>query len=396
MEDGLRESSGDVVVYLDGDLRGLDPQLIRLMVAPIAGGEADFVKARFSREAGRVTVLTAKPLLATFFPELAGFAQPLGGIIAARRDLLLKLKFETDYGVDLGLLIDARFAGAKIREVDIGHLEHDRQSLDALGEMAKQVVRVLMHRAHEHGRLSIQQVREVEEVERHASGSITAITSKAGQVQQLALFDMDGTLLQGRSILAVAEQAGCTRELAPLLDDARMPPDERTRAIARILTGIPQQLFIEVARNLPLNPGAAETVVELRRLGFRVGIVSDAFRIVAEIVRRRVFADFSVANMLRFQDGIATGEVTPARIFRHPRGCPDHEVCKWNAMMHIERRFDVPASRILTVGDSLGDFCMLKRAGRSVAYEPKSAELSAVAAMTIHGDLRQLLPLTAC
>jgi glucosyl-3-phosphoglycerate synthase len=51
---------------------------------PWMRGEADFVKARFGRGGGRVTELTAKPMLKVFFPELAHFAQPLGGMIAAR------------------------------------------------------------------------------------------------------------------------------------------------------------------------------------------------------------------------------------------------------------------------------------------------------------------------
>ena len=102
MEDGLQAASGGLIVYLDGDLRGLRRDLIERMVEPLMDGRADFVKAKFSREAGRVTVLTARPLLATFFPELAVIAQPLGGLIAVRRALLEQLHFETDYGVDLG------------------------------------------------------------------------------------------------------------------------------------------------------------------------------------------------------------------------------------------------------------------------------------------------------
>ena len=39
-------------------------------------------------EGGRVTELIARPLLNLHRPELAGFAQPLAGEIAARRELL--------------------------------------------------------------------------------------------------------------------------------------------------------------------------------------------------------------------------------------------------------------------------------------------------------------------
>src|SRR3989442_13211018 len=63
MEDGVRLVRNDLLLYLDGDLRGLADDLIDRLAAPILSGEADFVKARFTRSAGRVTLLTARPLL---------------------------------------------------------------------------------------------------------------------------------------------------------------------------------------------------------------------------------------------------------------------------------------------------------------------------------------------
>jgi glycosyltransferase involved in cell wall biosynthesis len=138
MEDGVRLARHEVLLYLDGDLRGLLGNLIERLTKPIFDREADFVKAKFTRAAGRVTVLTARPLLRTLFPELAHFEQPLGGIIAAKRSLLNTFRFENDYGVDIGLLID---------EVDIGHIEHDSQPLEALEEMATQVARTILDRA---------------------------------------------------------------------------------------------------------------------------------------------------------------------------------------------------------------------------------------------------------
>ncbi|HEY6226499.1 MAG TPA: glycosyltransferase, partial [Verrucomicrobiae bacterium] len=105
MEDGVTYAGSDTILYLDGDLDGLCEDLVERMCRPLLAGEADFVKARFSRKAGRVTVLTARPLLRTYFPEIAHFEQPLGGIVCARADLLRQLRFENDYGVDIGLLL---------------------------------------------------------------------------------------------------------------------------------------------------------------------------------------------------------------------------------------------------------------------------------------------------
>ena len=90
MRDGAKAAQYDVVVYLDGDLTGLQPNIITDLATPILAGQADFVKGQFGRRAGRVTELTAKPMLKLFFPELSEFTQPLGGIIASRRSLLAR------------------------------------------------------------------------------------------------------------------------------------------------------------------------------------------------------------------------------------------------------------------------------------------------------------------
>lgn len=391
MEDGVHFAHGDILVYLDGDLKGLDRHIMDRLVAPIVSGKADFVKAKFSRNAGRVTTLTAKPLLATFFPELAHFSQPLGGIIAAKRELLERLSFETDYGVDLALLIDAHFAGARIVEVDIGHLEHESQSLDALGDMAKQVVRSLMHRASKFGRLSLQQVEEVEEHDREVGADFEMVLKRVGDAGKLALFDMDGTLLRDRSVLTIAERTGRLSLVERYLDNPLYLPEERTRKIAECLADIPRSTFIDAARTMPLSEGAADTIIALRKQGYRVGIVSDSYRVLTEVVRRRVFADFSVANHMRFRDGKATGEVAPCPTFRHPDGCGDHTVCKWNVVLHLERELGIPAHRVLAVGDGSNDICLLQRSAVGIAFEPKAAGLHHAADFVIRRDLRQVL-----
>lgn len=391
MEDGLLESRGQIVIFLDGDLRGLDRSLIQRLVDPIKDGRADFVKARFSRNSGRVTTLTAKPLLATFFPELVHFAQPLGGIVAARRELLERLDFEQDFGVDLALLIDAHFAQARIAEVDIGHLEHDSQSLEALGEMAKQVVRSLLRRAHRHGRMSIGQVQEMEEVERQAKAEFAVVLSRMGGADKLALFDMDGTLLRGRSVVELAERTGRLGAIQQYLDNPQLDPVARTKKIAECLAGVPREEFLEIARTMPLSEGAAETVIGLRKLGYRVGIVSDSFRIVTEIVRRRVFADFSIANLIRFREGKATGEISLPPIFQHRQGCKEHEVCKRNVLLHLEEKLAISPLSVVAIGDSANDLCLLREAGIGIAFEPKSQSVATTASHVVRGDMRQIL-----
>lgn len=154
IQTGFKNSKGDVVVFLDADLQQLTSQQIDKMIRPILNGEADVTKTKFKREAGRVTELTAKPLLSFFFPEIK-FEQPLSGQFAAKRSFLNNIQLEDDYGVDVGIVLDADVMGMRVKEVDIGNINHSMSSLYELNTMATEVVRTIVDRANTYGRISM-------------------------------------------------------------------------------------------------------------------------------------------------------------------------------------------------------------------------------------------------
>jgi glucosyl-3-phosphoglycerate synthase len=393
MEDGLQASQFEHIVYLDGDLRGLHRDLIKRMTQPLLRDKADFVKAKFARSGGRVTVLTAKPLLRTYFPELANFSQPLGGIISVRRDLLRQLRFENDYGVDVGLLIDAAAARARIVEVDIGRIKHESQSLEALGEMATQVARTILERAGDWGRLRVSQVRAAKERDRVQRADFRHALNMLKHADKLALIDMDGTLLNGRFVLELARHTDRMEALNPLLDNNLLDSTTRTKRIAAIFAGVTKATMEGVAREVPLMPGAVETVVGLRKAGYLVGVVTDSYRIAAETVRRRVFADFTISHVLKFKHEKATGRLSLSPAMRHPKGCREHRLCKLNVLRHLLDEVGLGPKRVLAVGDSDNDVCLLRAAGASVAFQPKSPAIRDAAQNVIEGDLRGILHL---
>jgi len=140
-------------------------------------------------------------------------------------------------------------------------------------------------------------------------------------------------------------------------------------------------------------PGAVRTIIQLRKLGFTVGIVSDSYRVATDIIRRRVFADFSLANIIRFEDGVATTRLSLSPLLAHPAGCQLHSHCKLNSLLHLKERFEIEEEQILAVGDGMNDTCMLRAAGLSVAFEPKSAVVSEAAQFVVRDDLSEILKL---
>jgi glucosyl-3-phosphoglycerate synthase len=310
MRDGVSLASQSLIAYLDGDLSGLSPGIISRLSEPLLSGNADFVKAKFSRSGGRVTELTAKPMLKVFFPELAHFAQPLGGIISARKDLLQAMTFEDGFGVDIGLLIDAHMSGAVIEEAVIGSIEHESQSLDNLAGMANEVSRVIFDRAKKAGRLHIEQISSMYEIQAQVTGSVQHVLSQRKGRDKLMLIDMDEVVLTANYFDELAKVTGLSAQLRALENIKRASLVPLTAAhIALLFQFVHKEQFQRVARTIAIKPGAVEYINLMRRRGFMVGLVSKGYFVAADIIRRRVFADFALANCIEFELGVCSGKL---------------------------------------------------------------------------------------
>ncbi|MFF7856755.1 glucosyl-3-phosphoglycerate synthase [Streptomyces sp. NPDC007904] len=155
----LLVTTGDIVCFVDADLRDFSSDFVSGIVGPLlTDPDVQLVKAMYDRpltlpggasgttaagQGGRVTELVARPLLNLHWPRLAGFVQPLGGEYAARRSLLERLPFPVGYGVELGMLVDAlHLVGLDaLAQVDVGVRVHRHQDGQALGRMAAAIYR---------------------------------------------------------------------------------------------------------------------------------------------------------------------------------------------------------------------------------------------------------------
>ena len=161
----LAATTGDLVVFMDSDLLGDVSHYVPGLLTPLLlDPRVEYVKGCYTRPltvdgehrpagGGRVTELTARPLLNALWPELAGFVQPLGGEYAGRRSVLEQVPFVSGYGVEVGLLVDLlQVCGLSgLAQVDLGTRTHSHQTDSALGKMAGQIVSTVLSRA-ERGR----------------------------------------------------------------------------------------------------------------------------------------------------------------------------------------------------------------------------------------------------
>jgi glucosyl-3-phosphoglycerate synthase len=165
----LSVARGELIAYLDSDTRRFSEDFATGMLGPlICHCDVRFVKAFFRRpfttpdgierpyDGGRVTELTARPLLAAFYPELARVRQPLAGEIAARRELLERMAFCTGYAVEMGLLLDVHAAVGidGLAQVDLESRQNRHQPLEDLTPMAAAVLGAVTSRLRREGRLA--------------------------------------------------------------------------------------------------------------------------------------------------------------------------------------------------------------------------------------------------
>jgi len=381
MLDGLYCSKNQIIVFLDGDIENYADDIVYKMVEPIISEKADFVKSMFSREAGRVTELVAKPLLSLIFPELSIYSQPLSGMIAGRKEMLKNVVFENDYGVDIGILIDMFEMGAKICEIDIGRIDHKSKQWQQLGKMAREVSRAILKRSKNKLNFTLDDLGSFSVVSEQLDNSIRECVKT---LNKIVVFDMDNTILQGRVIIELAERFGFRSKMIDIVA-GNSDPYFITKFIASNLKGLNIGDILSVVESIPMVSDAEEVIRELKNRGYIVGIISDSYDVVVNNLKNRLNIDFAIANRLEFVNSVATGEISiPLAFVRTPESRCTHSVCKGNAVMAIATKYNVTLDNIVAVGDGENDICMLRNVGVGVAFCTSNLVLKSIADFEIN------------
>jgi glucosyl-3-phosphoglycerate synthase len=375
MRDGFLMVKNDIVVFLDGDI-DYPSGTIEKLVQPIIDGKADFVKSTFSRQAGRVTELVAKPLISLLYPELALFHQPLSGIIAVKRDFFARLRLENDYGVDIGILIDMFNTKARIVEVDIWRIQNKMKVWRELGAMSREVSRAILKRASNETLINLDSLGEINVIRDQMEN---AINEKLHLLKKMIIFDMDNTILLGRFIDSAARAFNFEKELVEIVSK-NQESYLITKLIAKHLKGIDLSGLIKLVDTIPMVEDVIHVIRELKTRGYIIGIITDSYDIIANHIKMKIGADFALANELEFSHSIATGEVKiPSFFLKNDRSTCNHTCCKSNALHGLSEKYSIPFSNIIAIGDSDNDICIVKNAGVGVAFCSGNAILNSIA-----------------
>lgn len=376
MLDGLLVATNDIIVFIDADIENYGYNLIDMLVKPIIEEDYDFVKSTFERQAGRVTELAAKPLLSLLFPQALVFSQPLSGMIAGKRSFLEKVKFESDYGVDIGILLDMISLGAKIKEVNIGRIENKMKQWQQLAPMAREVSKAILKRARLSPDFNLDTLQTTTMI---LDQMDMAVKESLIGLKKMFVFDMDNTLLKGRYIYHVAERFNFRKELLDIINN-NQENYLITKLIAKLLRGLNFAQLIAAADEMEIVQDAADVIAELKKREYIVGIISDSYNFVAAHIANKIGAHFSIANELEFSESKATGEVKVLSYFIKTRQSKcNHNFCKSNALVHLSQKYNIPLANIIAIGDSENDICMIKYSGIGVAFCSENKVLNSIA-----------------
>ena len=185
------------------------------------------------------------------------------------------------------------------------------------------------------------------------------------RAKRLVVLDVDSTLVQGEVIEMLAEHTGCAAEVAEVTERAMRGELDfvaSLRARVRLLAGVPATALDDVRRDLQLARGARTFVRTLKRLDYRIAVVSGGFTQVTDALVAELGIDYSAANTLEVVAGRLTGELVGPVVDR---------AGKAEALERFAREAGVAVSQTVAIGDGANDLDMLARAGLGIAYNAK-------------------------
>lgn len=192
---------------------------------------------------------------------------------------------------------------------------------------------------------------------------------KQKQQYKLILFDMDGTLLKGRTIWVFAEQKGFTDQLSAILNSSRQPY-EKSIEIAKLLKGVRYQELLEIFRKIPLQEHVETIISYLSENQIKTAVVTDGYQRLANDLKRRLGLDYAFGNRLSIVNQLVTGDLLfPNKALQRNNDGYIYSINKRSVLEFLCITLDLSNKEVIAVGDSSVDIDMLESAGIGIAFK---------------------------
>ena len=192
---------------------------------------------------------------------------------------------------------------------------------------------------------------------------------------KLVVFDMDGTLINGRLIEVISKKYGLYNKVVAIQSDQALQGYEKTELIATLLKGIKASEIVAAIDSIPIMNNADKIVRWFKKNGYVTGIITDSYTIAAEVIANKLNIDFFAANELVLQEDILTGEIKMPLGWEKIKCSCKISICKRYHLNHYSNKYGVSLKDTIAIGDTRGDICMIKQAGLGIAFMPKDQDI---------------------
>ena len=202
---------------------------------------------------------------------------------------------------------------------------------------------------------------------------------------KLAVFDFDSTLMDGETIDFLAKPLGLEEKVASITEEAmagRLDFFESLIERVSLLKGLEYSKAVEICQDLPLMPGAYETIAKLKENGYKVVCFSGGFRIGTGPAKEKLGLDADFSNILHEKDGILTGLVGGDMMFGFSKG---------DMIQRVQAMLGVSKENTLVAGDGANDVSMFPFASKRVAFCAKDVLKKEANIIVDTKDLTQIL-----
>ena len=185
------------------------------------------------------------------------------------------------------------------------------------------------------------------------------------RAKRLVVFDMDSTLIQSEVIDEFAREKGVYDEVSAITQSAmkgKLNFDESLIRRCEKLKGLTTDDIEKVFRRIELTAGASDLIRVLKKLGYKVALISGGFTCIADRLKEQLGIDYAYANVLEIVDGRLTGKVGQP-IVNAQRKADLLEVIAQQEKIHLDQ--------VIAIGDGANDLLMLERAGLGIAFNAK-------------------------
>lgn len=203
--------------------------------------------------------------------------------------------------------------------------------------------------------------------------------------KRLIVLDMDSTLIQNEVIVEMAKLYGVGDKVHEITEKAMNGEydfDQSLKERVRLLKGMDESTLKDLLSKISLTEGAEDFIKTLKKLGYKIAIISGGFNFFANHFKEKLGLDYAFSNELEIQAGKLTGNI---------KGSIVNAEKKAMLLDMIAQAEQIDLQQVVAIGDGANDLQMLAKAGLGIAFHAKEIVKKSAKQHMSHGPMTTIL-----